>query len=105
MFFGMSETGGELRISVYCRIECSQYSIPEHAKRGDGMQGQEQFDRKTYPRHLSFEKSVEYMLIGKNGMPSDSVEKSLQHPFPASDHGNVFLRLSLFDCVVSNSLF
>lgn len=48
---------------------------------------------------------MEDMLVRQNRMSCNSVEERLQHPFPTGNHGSVFFRLGLFDCIFTYGLF
>lgn len=44
------------------------------------------------------------MLVGQDWMPANSVQKCLEHPLPSCNHGRIFLRFRLLDCIIANRL-
>lgn len=58
----------------------------------------------TDPRYLAIKKTMEYMFVRQNRVPSDAVQESLQHSLPACDHRSILFGLCLLRGIVTNSL-
>ena len=44
----------------------------------------------THPGDLTVQEAMKDVLVGQDGMASETVEEGLEHPFPLGDHGMVF---------------
>ena len=60
--------------------------------------------RDTHPGDLTVEEAMKDVLVGQDGMASETIEEGLEHSFPLGDHGMVFPCLGLLDRIVSEGL-
>lgn len=58
----------------------------------------------TYPRYFSFQKAMKDVLVGEDGMPSQTIEEGFEHPLPSCDKSSILLGLALLNRIVTDSL-